>query len=107
MGGGKTDTIKLPASIAIPEKDVTIPKIAFPPFSLGKINAGSTASNADATRLTPDKNRIRVRTILFWNRNLRPAFTEANSVSFSPDADASVDGIRTNATKLKMQPKMC
>jgi hypothetical protein len=36
FGGGKTDDIKLPVSKAIPAKEVTIPRIASPPFSLGR-----------------------------------------------------------------------
>ena len=99
LGGGRKDAIKLPASIATPATEVTIPRTASPPFPLGRTNAGRAASKADATRLTPAKNRIRVSTILFWNRNLRPALTESNSVSFSTAAFALTDGIRTNSSK--------
>jgi len=103
FGGGKTDAIKLPISIAIPAKEVTIPRIVSPPFSLGRIKAGSTASKADATKLTPDKNKINISTILFWFKHLSPDFTDSNNVSFFSVLDTFTDGICTNNNNAKMQ----
>ena len=42
--------------MAMPEQEVTIPSTSFP--CVGITSAGSTASKAEATRFTPDMNRI-------------------------------------------------
>ena len=45
----------------MPAQDVTIPRTVSPPFARGRMSAGSTASNAEATRFTAARKSISAR----------------------------------------------
>ena len=94
FGAGMTVTIRLPTSVAMPAHEVTIPRTRFPPFALGRINAGRTASNADATKFTPARNRIRSNIILFSLRYLIPLPAATRTDSFFAD-QLSASAFRT------------
>ena len=79
---GKTETAKLPTIIAMPEQDVTIPKTDEPPFGLGSTYPGNTASKADATRLTPEINKISAIISGFSLKNISPSLARTSTLSF-------------------------
>ena len=90
--------IRLPITIAIPEQDVTIPSMLFP--LLGMTRAGSTASKADAIRLTPDMKRITHRTRGFPLRNSKPSFA-ISSMFFSPVESTGISGRKIKNSRLR------
>ena len=78
FGFGRTVGKKLPTTMAIPEHAVTIPKTLFPAF--GITSAGSTASNADAIRLTPDMNNITWSIIGVFFKKTSPSFARVRTL---------------------------
>ena len=82
LGFGKTVTIKLPTTIAIPEKEVTKPSMLLPPRGFGITYAGRVASNADAIKFTPDIKRITYKIIGFSLRYFNPSFASRRMPSF-------------------------
>ena len=93
-GFGMKVTITLPIAMAIPAKEVTIPRTAVPPLGLGMTSPGKAASKAEETRLTPDIKRMRVKIIGVFRRKTMPSFASVRKLSllFLP-----VSGSRVNA----------
>ena len=99
LGLGINDTSMLPITIATPAAEVTSPNTAEPPLGLGITYPGSVASNADATKLTPDIKRISVIIIGVFLRNIRPSFASLSVLSLFSFCEAGIRMNPANATK--------